>query len=68
MQAWLAKHPRFNMHLTPSSALWLNMVERLFRDPTTERLRRGAFTSVPELVAAIDEYVAHHKTNPKPFR
>jgi transposase len=67
VQAWLAKHARFNMHFTPTSASWLNMVERFFRDITTERLRRGVFTSVPELVAAIDEYVAHHNTNPKPF-
>ena len=67
VQAWLAKHPRFNMHFTPTSASWLNMVERFFRDITVNRLRRGVFTSVPELVAAIDEYVAHHNTNPKPF-
>jgi transposase len=67
VQEWLAKHPRFNMHFTPTSASWLNMVERFFRDITTERLRRGVFTSVPELEAAIDEYVAHHNTNPKPF-
>jgi hypothetical protein len=43
------------------------LVERFFRDITTERLRRGIFTSVPELVAAIDEYVTHHNTDPKPF-
>jgi len=43
------------------------MVERFFRDLTTERLRRGVFTSVPELTSAIDEYIAHHNTNPKPF-
>ena len=67
VQEWLAKHPRFNMHFTPTSASWLNMVERFFRDLTTERLRRGVFTSVPELVAAINEYVAHHNTDPKPF-
>ena len=67
VQAWLAKHPRFHMHFTPTSASWLNMVERFFRDITTERLRRGVFTSVPELVTAIDEYVAHHNINPKPF-
>ncbi|WP_213954273.1 IS630 family transposase [Variovorax sp. dw_954] len=67
VQAWLAKHPRFTMHFTPTSASWLNMVERFFRDITTERLRRGVFTSVPELVQAIDEYVAHHNINPKPF-
>jgi transposase len=67
VQQWLAKHPRFNMHFTPTSASWLNMVERFFRDLTTQRLRRGVFTSVPDLIAAIDEYVAHHNTDPKPF-
>jgi len=67
VQEWLAKHPRFNMHFTPTSASWLNMVERFFRDISENRLRRGVFTSVPELVAAIDEYVAHHNTNTKPF-
>jgi hypothetical protein len=45
----------------------LNMVERFFRDITTERLRRGVFTSVPELISAINEYIAHHNTQPKPF-
>jgi len=67
VQQWLAKHPRFNMHFTPTSASWLNMVERFFRDITVNRLRRGVFTSVPELVAAIDKYVALHNTKPKPF-
>jgi transposase len=67
VQEWLAKHPRLHMHFTPTSASWLNMVERFFRDITTERLRRGVFTSVPELVKAIDEYVAHHNKAPKPF-
>ena len=67
VQAWLTKHPRFHMHYTPTSASWLNMVERFFRDITINRLRRGVFTSVPELVAAIDEYIAHHNTKPKPF-
>ena len=67
VQAWLAKHPRFNMHFTPTSTSWLNMVERFFRDISENRLRRGVFTSVPELVVAIDEYVAHHNTDPKPF-
>ena len=67
VQDWLAKHPRFHMHFTPTSASWLNMVERFFRDITTERLRRGVFTSVPELVQAIDAYISHHNTKPKPF-
>lgn len=43
------------------------MVERFFRDITVERLRRGVFTSVPALIQAIDQYVAHHNINPKPF-
>ena len=67
VQAWLTKHPRFIMHFTPTSASWLNMVERFFRDITTERLRRGVFTSVPELIQAIHGYVAHHNKKPKPF-
>jgi transposase len=67
VQEWLEKHPRFNMHFTPTSASWLNMVERFFRDISENRLRRGVFCNVPELVAAIDEYVAHHNSNPKPF-
>jgi transposase/transposase-like protein len=67
VQAWLEKHPRFNMHFTPTSASWLNMVERFFRDISENRLRRGVFTSVPELTAAIEQYVAHHNANPKPF-
>lgn len=67
VQEWLAKHPRIQMHFTPTSASWLNMVERFFRDITTERLRRGVFTSVPALVTAINDYIAHHNTKPKPF-
>ena len=67
VQAWLAEHPRLVMHFTPTSASWLNMVERFFRDITTERLRRGVFTSVPDLIAAIDGYIAHHNSGPKPF-
>ena len=67
VQEWLAKHPRFHMHFTPTSASWLNMVERFFCDITVNRLRRGVFTSVPELIGAIDEYVAHHNTKPTPF-
>ena len=64
---WLEKHPRFHMHFTPTSASWLNMVERFFRDISESRLRRGVFTSVQDLVTAIDEYVAHHNVDPKPF-
>lgn len=67
VQQWLDKHPRFHMHFTPTSASWLNMVERFFRDITTDRLRRGVFTSVAELEVAIKEYVDHHNQDPKPF-
>lgn len=67
VQAWLAKHPRFHMHFTPTSASWLNMVERFFRDITDKRIRRGVFTSVPELETAINEYIAAHNAKPKPF-
>jgi len=67
VQEWLEKHPRFTMHFTPTSASWLNMVERFFRDISESRLRRGVFTSVHELVTAIEEYVAHHNVDPKPF-
>lgn len=67
VQKWLAAHPRFHMHFTPTSASWLNMVERFFRDLTTDRLRRGVFGSVADLVVAIDEYLAIHNENPKAF-
>jgi transposase len=67
VQAWLEKHPRFHMHFTPTSASWLNMVERFFRSITTDRLERGAFHSIPELIAAIEEYITLHNGNPKPF-
>jgi transposase len=67
VQAWLAKHPRFVMHFTPTSASWLNMVERFFRDISENRIRRDSFGSVAELELAIDLYVLHHNANPKPF-
>lgn len=67
VQAWLAKHPRFVMHFTPTSASWLNMVERFFRDITDKRIRRDSFSSVAELELAIDMYVAHHNIDPKAF-
>jgi len=66
-QAWLAKHPRFHMHFTHTSASWLNMVERFFRDLSENQLRRAAFRSVPELVGTIEQYVQKHNRHPKPF-
>jgi transposase/transcriptional regulator with XRE-family HTH domain len=67
VQQWLGKRPRFHLHFTPTSASWLNMVERFFRDLTVNRLRRGVFHSVSELVAALEKYIAHHNREPKPF-
>lgn len=67
VQEWLGSHPRFKVHFTPTSASWLNMVERFFRDLTQNRLRRGVFRSVEELIAAIEEYLARHNESPKPF-
>jgi transposase len=67
VQRWLARHPRFHMHFTPTGCSWLNMVERFFRDLTDNRLRRGAFRGVEELIAAIHEYIDRHNENPKPF-
>ena len=67
VQKWLARNPRFAMHFTPTSASWLNMVERFFRDITDKRIRRDSVTSVAELELAIDLCVAHHNIDPKPF-
>ena len=67
VKSWLARHPRFHLHFTPTSASWLNMVERFFRDLTEKRLRRGVFKSVPELTAAISNYIRKHNAAPKPF-
>jgi transposase len=64
---WLAKHQRFHIHYTPTSSSWLNLVERWFRELTQKRLRRGNFTGVKELVAAIEEYLAHTNEQPQPF-
>lgn len=67
VKAWLAKHPRFHLHFTPTSASWLNMVERFFRDLTEKRLRRGVFHSVPALGQALEQYIAHYNEAPTPF-
>jgi transposase len=67
VKTWLEKHPRFHLHFTPTSASWLNLVERWFVEITRKRIQRGIFTSVPELVAAIDEFIRLTNKNPKPF-
>ena len=67
VQKWLARHPRFHMYFTPTSSSWLNMVERFFRDLTEQRLRRGIFHDVEELIMAIGDYIDKHNDKPKPF-
>lgn len=67
VRAWLRKHPRFHLHFIPTSSSWLNMVERWFREITQKRLRRGSFPSVPDLIKAIEEYLAAHNADPKIF-
>ena len=67
VKAWLAKHPRFHLHFTPTSSSWLNLVERWFRDLTDKAIRRGVFKSVPDLIAAIEDYLRAHNDDPKPF-
>jgi transposase len=67
VKRWLAKHPRFHLHFIPTGSSWLNMVERWFGQITQKRIRRGTFKSVPQLIAAIMEYLQHHNADPKPF-
>jgi transposase len=67
VQRWLRRHKRFQLHFTPTSSSWLNLVERWFRELTGKALRRGSFNSVPALIAAIEEYLQAHNDDPNPF-
>ena len=70
VKTWQQRNPRFHFHFTPTSAscaCWLNMVERFFRDLTVNSLRRGVFRSVGELPKAIEDHIALHNKDPKPF-
>ena len=67
VQRWLEKHKRFNVRFTPTSASWLNMIERFFRDLTTNQIRRGVFQDLEQLITAIGNYIDHHNKKPKPF-
>ena len=67
VKRWLEKHPLFHIHFTPTSASWLNAVERFFRDLTERRLRRGVFKSLAQLQDAITAYIQGHNENPRPF-
>ena len=61
---WLAAHPNFHMHFTPTSASWLNLVERWFARITEEAIRRGSFTSLRQLERAITKYLGHWNDDP----
>ena len=67
VKRWVARHPRFHLHFTPTSASWANAVEGFFARLTNQRLKRGAFRSLLELHRAIDGYLAHHNADPTPF-
>jgi transposase len=67
VRAWLGKHRRFHMHFIPTSSSWLNVIERFFSELTTKRIRRGAFSSVPDLIETIEDFIARHNADPKPY-
>jgi transposase len=62
--AWLARHPRWTFHFTPTSASWLNAVENFFSKMTRQRIRRGVFHPIADLQAAINAYLAEHNASP----
>jgi transposase len=67
IRSWLAKRPRFHIHFTPTSASWINLVERFFATLTAKQIRRGSFRSTRELETSIKNYLAIHNQDPKPF-
>ncbi len=67
VKKWLAKHPRFHLHFTPTSSSWLNLIERWFGKLTDKAIRRGVFQNVPDLIAAIEAYLKANNANPEPF-
>jgi transposase len=67
VEQWLQKHARFHLHFTPTSSSWLNLIERWFAELTRKRIKRGVFQSVPDLVAAIQEFIQTNNQQPKPF-
>jgi transposase len=67
VRAWLARHPRWTFHFTPTSCSWANAVETFFASLTRRRPRRGAFHSLVDLQAAINRYLGEHNRKPRPF-
>lgn len=67
VKAWLQRHPRFHLHFTPTGSSWLNLIERFFADLTQDAVRGGSFTSVRQLIVAIEEYLALRNLEPKRY-
>jgi transposase len=67
VKQWFARRPQYHVHFTPTSASWLNQIERFFADITTKRIRRGVFKGVKQLIKAIYDYLEEHNIDPKPF-
>lgn len=67
VKRWFARHPEYRIHFTPTSASWLNQVERFFAEITSKRIRRGVFRSVRALEQAIYDYLQEHNEEPQPF-
>ena len=67
IKSWLARHPRFQVHFTPTSASWLNQVERWFATLTQKCIRRGSHRSTHQLEQAIKHYIKINNSDPKPF-
>src|SRR3982750_2224008 len=68
VKKWLAARPRYHLHFTPTSASWLNQIERWFAEITRKRIRRGTFRSVRDLITAIHDYIRVYNKNPQPFQ
>ena len=67
VKSWLATHPRFHVHFIPTSSSWLNIIERWFREITEKRIRRGVFKSVPQLIGAIEAFIAGHNASSEAY-
>ena len=67
VRGWLQRHPRFELHFVPTSSSWLNLVERWFGEPSQKAIRRGAFGSVAELKACMEEFLGAWNQEPEPF-
>jgi hypothetical protein len=68
IKAWLARRPHYHVHFTPTSASWINQVERWFAELARKQLRRGVHTSTTQLEADIRSFIDRHNENPRPYK